>query len=118
MGDRKQKDELATHDIFDLHAEFCKVFSDPKRLRIMWSLQGGERSVGDLAEELGLTLSNTSQHLRMMYDRGAVTYRREGKTILYRISNDKFVQGCLKIREGLLEQLHSRNQAALAPQSM
>ncbi len=114
MGDQKQREELATHDIFDLHAEFCKVFSDPKRLRIMWSLQGGEHSVSDLAEELGFTVSNTSQHLRMMFDRGAVTYRREGKSILYRIANDKFIQGCMKIREGLLEQLQSRNQAASA----
>jgi ArsR family transcriptional regulator, virulence genes transcriptional regulator len=103
---------MTNHDIFEMHAEFCKVFSDPKRLRIMWCLQKGERSVGDVARELGLTLSNVSQHLRMMYDRGAVTYRREGKTIIYRIANDKFIQGCLLIREGLMEQLHSRNEAA------
>ncbi len=112
MDQRRNQQESVLPDIFDLHAEFCKIFSDPKRLRIMWSLQQGERSVSDLAKELGLTVSNTSQHLRMMFDRGAVTYRREGKTIFYRIANDKFIEGCLKIREGLKEQLIRNNQAA------
>ncbi len=110
MSGRKTQQKPIARDIFDLHAEFCKVFSEPKRLRIMWVLQNGERSVSELAEELGLTLSNASQHLRMMYDRGAVTYRREGKAIYYRIANDKFIHGCLKIREGLLEQLVSKSQ--------
>ncbi len=105
MATDDKEAEKATKDIFELHAEFCKVFSDPKRLRIMQCLRQGERSVGDLARELDLTLSNVSQHLRMMYNRGALLYRREGKTVFYRISNEKFTEGCLKIREALLEQL-------------
>jgi len=70
----------------------------------------GERSVGELARELNLTLSNVSQHLRMMYDRGGtVIYGREGKTIFYHLSNRKFFEGYLKIRKGLLEQLQQKN---------
>lgn len=107
MGGKQPTTATTTPDIFELHAEFCKAFSDPKRLRIMWALQTGEHSVGDLANELGLSISNASQHLRMMYDRGAVAYRRDGKTILYRISNVKYLEGCLRIREGLVDQLHA-----------
>lgn len=97
--------ELSAEDLFDRHAAFCKVFSSPTRLRIMWQLNEGEKSVGDLAETLGIPLVNASQHLRVMKDRGAVTTRRQGRTIFYRITNAKFLEGARLVREGLVEEL-------------
>lgn len=105
---KKEDISLVDPDIFELHAHFCKIFSDPKRLRIMWRLKEGECSVGDLAEELGVTVTNVSQHLRVMRDKGAVETRRDGKTIYYRVANMKFTQGCLLIREGLVEELRRK----------
>ena len=49
---------------YRLHAELCKVLTDPKRLALLDALRSGDRSVGDLAEAIGATLANTSQHLR------------------------------------------------------
>ncbi len=95
-------------DLFDVHAQFCRVLGDPKRLRIMWLLDDGERSVGELAEALGVTLQNVSQHLRVMRDKGAVTRRKEGQTAYYRIANPKFLAGAKLIREGLREEFGHR----------
>ena len=95
-------------DIFDLHAAFCRVFSDPKRLRIVWALQDGELPVGDLARIVGCSMPNVSQHLRVMRQRGMLLARREGRSVFYRIANPKFLAGGKLIREALLEELAIR----------
>ena len=92
-------------DIFARHASFCTVLSDEKRLRIMWFLGETERSVGQIAEHLGTSMQNTSQHLRVMRDKGAVHTRREGQTVYYRIANHSILDGCRLIRQGLIEEI-------------
>lgn len=99
-------------DIFARHADFCRVFGDEMRLRIMCFLGEGERSVGEIAEHIGRSMQNTSQHLRVLRDKGAVEQRREGQNVLYRIANPKFLAGCTLIRQGLLEQLEASSGRA------
>jgi DNA-binding transcriptional ArsR family regulator len=79
---------------YRLHAEVCKVLIDPKRLMLIDALAGGERSVGDLASILGVTLANASQHLGVMRHAGLVVTRREGTTVLYRLSEPEIVDAC------------------------
>ena len=98
------------NDIFEIHASFCRVFADPKRLRILWGLQEGEHSVTELAKLVGCTLPNISQHLRVMREQGMVATRREGRTIYYHLVNPKFLAGCRLVREGLLEELQRRGK--------
>lgn len=93
--------------IFRIHSDFCMIFSDEKRLRIMWLLKSGERRVNEIADYLGITIQNASQHLRLMKDKGAVISRRDGHAVYYKIANSKFLQGAELIREGLLEELGS-----------
>ncbi|MBW1646191.1 MAG: winged helix-turn-helix transcriptional regulator [Deltaproteobacteria bacterium] len=100
--------ELLNIDIYHVHAAFCTIFSSPIRLQIMDLLEDGEKTVSKLAEELDISLANVSQHLRLMRDQGAVSTRREGRTIYYRISNRKFLQGIHAVREGLLEEFKKR----------
>jgi len=90
-------------ELFARHADFCRVFSDDKRLRIMWLLGDGERTVSEITAHLGVSLQNTSQHLRVMRDKGAVRTRRDGQTIYYSIANDKILAGCRLIRQALIE---------------
>jgi ArsR family transcriptional regulator len=89
--------------LFRLHAQFCSVFSHETRLRILWLLGDGESCVSDLAEELDLTVQNVSQHLAVMRDKGAVTYRKCGQKACYRVANPKFLEAFLLIRSGLAE---------------
>ncbi|HID98038.1 MAG TPA: ArsR family transcriptional regulator [Thermodesulfobacteriaceae bacterium] len=91
-------------DLFQVHASFCSIFSSPVRLKIMWLLGEGERTVGELAEELNLAIPNISQHLKVMRSHGAVRSRREGRTVHYRLANRKFLEGASLIRVGLMEE--------------
>jgi DNA-binding transcriptional ArsR family regulator len=95
-------------DIVELHSSFCSIFVSPVRLRILWMLGNGEKNVGEMAEELHLSLPNLSQHLRLMRDLGAVRTKKSGRTVYYTNANLKFLKGLKFIREGLIEELKKR----------
>lgn len=79
---------------YRLHADLCKVLTDPTRLMIVDSLRGGDRSVGDLADRIGVALPNASQHLAVMRKAGLVDGRRVGTTIVYRLAEPTIVDAC------------------------
>ncbi len=91
--------------ITELHAEVCKTLGSPVRIEILDSLRNGEKTVGQLSEELKLRQANVSQHLAVLRQRQVVTTRREGTSTYYRVSNPKIIQACLLMREVLFEQL-------------
>ncbi len=76
------------------HAEICKVLTDPKRLMLIDGLRRGARSVGQLAEEAGLSVANTSQHLAVLRHAGLVDTRRDGTSIHYRLSEPELIAAC------------------------
>jgi len=78
-------------------AEFCQIFSSARRVLILYSLIGQELSVGDIASTVGASLQNTSQHLRLMKEKGVVSSRREGQTIYYRIAENELMKDCLLV---------------------
>lgn len=79
---------------YGLHAEICKVLTDPKRLMILDVLRSGECSVGELAERTDIRLANASQHLGVLRRTGLVDVRREGTTVYYRIAEPAILDAC------------------------
>ncbi len=79
---------------FRLHAEICKVLTDPKRLMLLDALRAGERSVGDLAAHIGSSLPNASQHLAVLRGAGLVEPRRTGTVVMYRLSEPEILGAC------------------------
>ena len=70
-------------------SELLKALSNPHRLLIVCQLIEGERSVGELAQFLGVRDSTVSQHLAVLRRDGLVTARREAQTIWYAIASDE-----------------------------
>jgi DNA-binding transcriptional ArsR family regulator len=62
-----------------------RALANPHRLLILCQLIERERSVGELAEFLGIRDSTASQHLALLRRDGIVAARREGQTIWYSI---------------------------------
>lgn len=79
---------------FALHAELCKVLTDPKRLLLIDALRHSERSVGEMAEQIGMSLPNTSQHLSVLRHSGLVSARKEGTTAYYRLVEPRIAEAC------------------------
>jgi ArsR family transcriptional regulator len=90
--------------LFKLHAQICQALASEHRLAIMYSLKEGERSVGDLADELGISVHNMSQNLRILRQAQLVRTRKEGQTVYYSISNPKFIDACAIMRQAMLEE--------------
>jgi ArsR family transcriptional regulator len=78
-------------------AEVFQLLSNASRILIMKSLQTQEMSVGEIAEQIGATLQNTSQHLRLMKDKGFVEFRRDGQTIYYQLASNLLSEKCKMI---------------------
>ena len=72
----------------DQASELLKALSNRHRLLIICQLIDGERSVGELAQFLGLRDSTVSQHLALLRKDGLVSARRDGQTIYYSIASD------------------------------
>lgn len=68
-------------------ARLLRALANERRLMILCQLADGERSVGELQPEVGLSQSALSQHLAVLREDGVVATRREGQTIWYRIDN-------------------------------
>jgi DNA-binding transcriptional ArsR family regulator len=78
-------------------AELFQVLSNTSRILIIRALEKQEMSVGEIAECIGATLQNTSQHLRLMKDKGLVEYRREGQTVYYQVVDNQLGKKCKTI---------------------
>src|SRR3972149_10139385 len=98
--------------LFELHAEVCKIFSPPKRLRIIEALRDHELTVSEVVGHLGIPKANVSQHLAVLRQKRVVMTRREGLNIYYRIANPKIIQACDLMRQVLVEQLEEGERLA------
>jgi DNA-binding transcriptional ArsR family regulator len=81
-------------ELYRRHADVCRVLTDPKRLMLLDTLRTGDRSVGDLAAAIGVTLPNASQHLAVLRSAGLVEGRRSGVTVVYRLSEPAITDAC------------------------
>jgi rhodanese-related sulfurtransferase len=94
VGDRAAKDAL-----FEGFAEVAKALASGRRAEIADLLAQGERSVDDIAEEIGQTVANTSHHLRAMARAGLLTTRRDGTRIFYRLASDRVAELWSAVRD-------------------
>jgi len=94
--DSLQKDTYFEH-LAEEQAKFCSVFSNARRVQILWALADGELSVSAIAEAVDSSLQNVSQHLSIMKDYKIVSSRREGQTIYYRIEVESLADQCLNL---------------------
>lgn len=83
MGDRVAKEAL-----FGEFATVGKALGSPKRLELLDLLAQGPRSVEDLAQATGVSVSLCSSHLQRLLAAGLVWTRREGTRIWYSLAGD------------------------------
>ena len=104
-------------------AEAMRVFGTASRLRLLWAMLGGERTVEELVELAALAPSAASQQLRLLRQARLVTVRRSGRHAYYRL-HDHHVRDLLAaIRHhhehaeasGTIEPAAQAREAAAAP---
>ena len=71
-------------------ASLLKELGNEKRLLILCALMDcKETNVADLAQNISLSQSALSQHLARLREQGLISFRREGTTLYYRLSDSK-----------------------------
>ena len=91
-------------DMLRRHAENAKLFKafcDEKRLMIIQSLQGGEKCICYLMDEMNCGQSSISYHMKILCESGIVISRQDGKWTYYRLS-EAGCQTALKVLESIL----------------
>jgi DNA-binding transcriptional ArsR family regulator len=75
---------------------------------ILWALMEQEMSVSEIAAAIEASLQNTSQHLRLMEDKGILVSYREGQKIYYGIVDHDLMKNCRLLRQVPQEKLENR----------
>ena len=108
-------------DITILQAEVLKTLASPRRLEIIHVLARGPLEVGRLAEVIGASQPNVSQHLSVLRTAGIVDAERDGREVRYRLTDADVTAACALMR-GVLErrltrlgQLAANSSAAATP---
>lgn len=97
----------------EIKAELFRSLGHPARVRVLELLAEGERSVGDLAAEVGVEPSHLSQQLAVLRRAALVTTRRQGSTVFYAL-RDPQVAELLAVAKRLLINSLSESQELLA----
>jgi ArsR family transcriptional regulator len=92
-------------EITILQAEVLKTLASPRRLEILHVLACGPIEVGRLAEAIGATQPNVSQHLAMLRAAGIVEAERDGRAAHYRLADPEVMVACGVMRAVLERRL-------------
>ena len=92
--------------VFTLVAEYFSVLSEPSRLRIMYAVCSGEKSVSEVVELCGSSQANVSRHLAALHKSGILMRRKEGVAVFYSIADNATVEMCQTVCSKIAESLH------------
>lgn len=92
---------MKKEDFYELHADFCKTFTNPKRIEILDLLRGGELTVTDIQKKIGIEKAHTSLMLNFMRMKKVLKTRRAGTNVFYSIADDKIADACVVMQEAL-----------------
>jgi len=81
------KPQTAKQDLLEQFARVGKAMSSPARLALLDLLAQGEKPVDTLARQAGLSVTNTSNHLKELRNAALVTTRKEGVYVFYRLAD-------------------------------
>ncbi|MCO4355668.1 metalloregulator ArsR/SmtB family transcription factor [Staphylococcus agnetis] len=89
---KEAKEAIDKAPIKDVSQMF-KSIADLNRAKMTYALCIHEElCVCDIATLLNITVANASHHLRLLYNNGVVTYRKDGKRAMYRIYDEHIRQ--------------------------
>ena len=97
---------MATHtaileheDDIERTSRSLKAMAHPLRLKILCVLGDSEVSVQEIADQVGTSQSNISQHLAIMRDKGILASRKDANRVYYRISDARTLRLMDMMRE-------------------
>lgn len=82
------EEHMLSNNSFESLASFYSLFGDKTRLILISLLSQYELCVNDIAEILGMSQSRVSHQLAILRQHDIVTTRRDGKSIVYMLTDN------------------------------
>ena len=83
---------IPSPEILDEMESILNIASDYTRLKIMYAISDGERSVSDIVEEVGASQSLVSHQLKVLRKANLVSTRRVGTHVFYALADEHVMQ--------------------------
>ncbi len=115
---RSDENKRLLNKIFAMQCEICKALGHPLRLAIVDRLKQGDTSAADLIAELELSKATLSKHMALLARGGIVESRREGRQIIYRLTDPEIHRACAIMRSILYRRLKEGEKLASAIHSV
>jgi DNA-binding transcriptional ArsR family regulator len=91
--------------VFAQVSQFFSLLAEPSRLKILFILCNGEKSVNQVTEETGLSQANVSRHLTALHREGILQRRKEGVTVYYSIGDEATLGICQSVCARVVEEM-------------
>ena len=85
--------------LYEQFSRIGKAVAHPKRIELLDVLCQGERSVEVLAKAAGMSVVNTSAHLRVLRESRLVATRKEGTRVFYRLADESVCEFYAALRD-------------------
>jgi rhodanese-related sulfurtransferase len=85
--------------LFDAFASVGAALGSGRRAEIVDLLAQGERSVDEIASEVGQSVATTSHHLRLLARSGLARSRRDGNRVFYRLASERVAELWAAVRD-------------------
>src|ERR671926_867239 len=89
----------AKNALFDAFASVAAALGNGRRAEIADVLAQGERSVEQVASEVGQSVAATSHHLRLLAKAGLARSRRDGNRVFYRLASERVTELWAAVRD-------------------
>jgi len=102
-------------EITRLQADTLRVLAHPARIEILHRLADGPLEVSRIADAIGASQPNASQHLAVLRAAGLVEPDRHGREIRYRLIDPDVIVACALMRGVLQRRLERLSLLASQP---
>ena len=99
-------------EVLQLHAEICAGLADPNRIMILYELSAASKNVSELCANLDMPQPMASRHLKILRERGMVTFERRGTVVQYALADDRLIKALDLLRAVLRDSLSKRAELA------
>ena len=88
--------DMPSEQVLERMENLLKVAGDFTRLKILYAIMDGEKSVGEIQEEAGVSQSLASHQLKVLKEENLLAMRKDGTKVYYVLADDH-VRDLLKV---------------------
>jgi DNA-binding transcriptional ArsR family regulator len=83
--------------LFEEVSHYFGLLSQPTRLKILYAVCNGERSVNEIVAQVESTQANVSRQINLLYRARILARRKEGAQVYYRIADAATIELCRSV---------------------